>query len=62
MDEMRIFIVYMNILSPSNLLKSPSFDDRMMEINLRRKIKWQEEGGHFVWSAEKRQHMHFTKH
>jgi len=28
MDEMRIFIVYMDILSPS-------FDDRMMEINLK---------------------------
>jgi len=28
MDEMRIFIVYMDILSPL-------FDDRMMEINLK---------------------------
>jgi len=35
MDEMRIFIVYMDILSPSNLLRFPSFDDRMMEINLK---------------------------
>ena len=35
MDEMRIFIVYMDILSPSNLLESPSFIDRMMEINLK---------------------------
>lgn len=35
MDEMRIFIVYMDILSPSNLLRSPSFDDKMMEINLK---------------------------
>ncbi|EDM87337.1 hypothetical protein RUMOBE_01903 [Blautia obeum ATCC 29174] len=35
MDEMRIFIVYTDILSPSNLSRSPSFDDRMMEINLK---------------------------
>ena len=34
-DEMSIFIVHMDILSPSNLLRSPSFDDRMMEINLK---------------------------
>lgn len=32
---MSIFIVHMDILSPSNLLLSPSFDDRMMEINLK---------------------------
>ena len=39
MDEMRIFIVYMDILSPSNLLKSPSFVDRMIRNDIRNKYR-----------------------
>ena len=32
---MSIFIVYMENLSPSNLLKSPSFSIEMMEISMK---------------------------
>ena len=33
--QISIFIVHMEKLSPSNLLKSPSFIIKMMEINLK---------------------------
>lgn len=40
--KMSIFPIDVENLSPSNLLRSPSFDDRMMEINLKwRRFLWE---------------------
>ena len=40
--QMSIFIVHMENLSPSNLLKAPSFSIKMMEINSKwRRFQWE---------------------